>query len=123
MMTNRKDLDSTGIIAQMMGYLISMRRVMIFLATTPNLTQNPNYLYHLIHQRRNQPRSNGNIKLMESGAGAGEQVFNQQKSGSHAMLVDFRSRRLSVIILRPYLSEPKICQLGLLKKSYHRSQD
>ncbi len=47
---------------------------------------------------------------------AEKKVLSHQKSGSYAMLVDFRSRYLSVIILRSFLSEPKICQPDLLKK-------
>lgn len=58
---------------------------------------------------------------MQNCAGARELVLNQQKSGSFVMLVNFKSRRLNVIVLRPYLSEPKIYQLDLLQRSYHRS--
>ncbi len=45
MMTNRIGLAGIRIIAQMMGHLILMRKGIIFLATTPNLTQKSNYLY------------------------------------------------------------------------------
>ncbi len=121
MMTDRIGLDDIRIKAQMMRYRILMRKRTIFLATTPNLTQKLNYLYHLIDQRCNQLRSNKRINLMQSCPRAKEQFFSYQKNGSYAILVNFRSRHLSVIILRPFLSKPKICQPDLLIKSNHRS--
>ena len=121
MMTNQIGLVVIGIIAQMMGYLILTSKRTISLVITLNLTQKFNYLYHLIYQRQNQPYSSEKIKLMQSCEGVVQQVFSHQKSGSYAMLMNFRNRHLSFIILRPFLNEPKICQLNLLKKSYHRS--
>ncbi len=67
------------IIAKMMRYLILMRGETIFLATTPNLTQKLNYLYHLIYSQRNQPSSNGKIKLMQSYAGVGASFMSPKE--------------------------------------------
>ena len=112
MMTNWISLTGIGMIAQ-------MRERTILLATTPNLTQKSNYLYHLIYQLRNQQRSNRKIKLMPSYAESGKQISSHQKRSRYAMLVNFRSRHLSVIILSPFLNKSKTCQSDFLKKSYH----